>query len=125
MSEKRRSTYAVGKAIREAMSSPTLFPNGKYRRAQMAEILIKNGIVEAWEITGHTLVYQVGKTPGWSTGGAHGGGVYIVDRTPPKSDVKGLFEEPSPCPPGTFHTRVARIERMLERICTSLQISTD
>ena len=123
----KRSQYEVAAVIRKALASPT-FPPGAYTRQDVARILIENLIIHPWEIP--PSLANLLNEAGWGHEDGKVRSQTWVKLTPPPqpptpTPALPFRDEDEYCKPGTFHARVARVERMLERICASLQISTE
>ena len=128
MNETLRTVYQINHAIRKALEGP-LFPDGDYNRKQVVEILVKNEVVRPWELGPSTIKNATLQVQGWSHNGKYARESVWTKKTAPATPQPSLFTEPEedtpPRCPGTFTLRVERIERLLVRLCESLNLPTD
>jgi hypothetical protein len=126
MSEAARSSYRVASEVRTALSTD-LFPPGEYQPRGIIETLIKSDIVKPWEISATKVSVQARKTPGWAHNGGNGHASILIKAVPPPPPEPVQAPPPVECgvKEGTFTRRIERMERMIERLCLSLQIETE
>lgn len=126
MKYETRSVYQVANAIREALQSPDIKP-GSYSVKELTKKLVAKKVVKVWELGTRTVQDAVRSTEGWTHNGARARASRYIKPAPLKvvPAYKPAKSEPEESHRGPVAERIARVERMLERLCLSLNIPTE